>query len=64
MLSITRCGDRFLLASEVPVLRVDPAIHVHLSQKELVRIVKTGMKALAAKRKAKPCRYCWNTGAD
>lgn len=64
MLKITRCNDRYLLASDCPVLHVDPAIHIHLSKKELKHLVRTGLKAIFAKRRIGPCRYCAPLGAD
>ena len=56
MMTVGRCGKQY-------VLRL-PGFTRHMSQKELVGVVKAGMRALAAKRKAPLCGNCWNTGAD
>jgi hypothetical protein len=50
MMTVGRCGKRYLLRSA--------GFTRHMSQKELVGIVKTGMRALAAKRKAPICDNC------
>jgi hypothetical protein len=58
MIKISRCGERFLLLNDLRSVRI------HLSKKELVSVVRSGIKALAAKRRAKACGYCHHGGCD
>jgi len=64
MLKVTRCGDRFLLSAEQIQPGYHPTLRLHMSRKELEKVVRTGKAALTLKRRASACPYCYVGGAD
>ena len=64
MLRITRCGSRFLMSAEADEPGYRPTFRIHMTRKELEKVIRTGKAALALKRRAPACPWCYVGGAD